>query len=236
MSYLINDELIWIMTPKCASYSVENALKKSNLKIENYNPPSTIFNVGHHNHYTLEASITRFGKKETICITRDWFSKWLSALDYIFTQIEFGTNYEPIIKWEDVDNDFIYRFFDDKFINDLHTILDENINNCFIKLLKPNYLLSNINTDNDFIDKKNSVSMLISNKYWLSNQKCTYEFDIKELDKFVDFIYKKYGEKLIINFDNVSSHRTNKIIKNDELKNWVWDKFEKPFEKSNNLI
>ena len=170
MSYLINDELIWIMTPKCASYSVENALKKSNLKIENYNPPSTIFNVGHHNHYTLEASIRRFGKKETICITRDWFSKWLSALDYIFTQIEFGTNYEPIIKWEDVDNDFIYRFFDDKFINELHTILDENINNCFKRLLNPNYVLSDIVEDSDFINTKNVVSRLISNKYWLSNQ------------------------------------------------------------------
>jgi hypothetical protein len=236
MSYLINNELIWIMTPKCASYSVENSLKKSNLKIESYNPPSTIFNVGHHIHHTLNSSITRFGKKETICITRDWFSKWLSALDFIFTQIEFHTNYEPIIKWQDIDNDCIYRLFDDKFINDLHTILDKNINNCFIKLLKPNYLLSNIITDNDFIDKKNSVSMLISNKYWLSNQRCTYEFDIKELDKFVDLIEKKFGEKLIINFDNVSSHRPNKIIKNDELRNWVWDKFEKRFEKSNNLI
>jgi hypothetical protein len=224
------------MTPKCASYSVENSLKKSNLKIESYNPPSTIFNVGHHIHHTLNSSITRFGKKETICITRDWFSKWLSALDFIFTQIEFHTNYEPIIKWQDIDNDCIYRLFDDKFINDLHTILDKNINNCFIKLLKPNYLLSNIITDNDFIDKKNSVSMLISNKYWLSNQRCTYEFDIKELDKFVDLIEKKFGEKLIINFDNVSSHRPNKIIKNDELRNWVWDKFEKRFEKSNNLI
>jgi len=236
MSYLINDELIWIMTPKCASYSIENSLKKSNLKIESYNPPSTIFNVGHHNHHTLNSSITRFGKKETICITRDWFSKWFSALDYIFTQIEFGTNYEPIIKWEDIDNDCIYKLFDDKFINDLHTILDENINNCFIKLLKPSYLLSDIIKENDFIDKKNSVSMLISNKFWLSNQKCTYEFDIKELDKFVDLIEQKFGEKLIIHFDNVSSHRPNRIIKNDELKNWVWDKFEKPFEKNNNLI
>jgi hypothetical protein len=115
-------------------------------------------------------------------------------------------------------------------------ILDDNINNCFKKLLKQNYLLSDIITDTDFIEKKHIVSMLISNKFWLSNQKCTYEFDIKELDKFVDFIEKKFGEKLIINFDNVSSHRPNKIIKNDELKNWVWDKFEKPFEKKINLI
>jgi hypothetical protein len=219
MSYLINDELIWVMTPKCASYSIENALKKSNLKIQNYNQPSTIFKEGHH-HFTLKKCTEKFGKKESICITRDWFSKWLSALDYIFTQIEFGTKYEPIIKWEDIDNDWIYKLFDDKFINELHTILDENINNCFKRLLNPNYVLSDIVEDSDFINTKNVVSMLISNKYWLSNQKCTYEFDIKELDKFIDFIYKKFGEKLIINFDNVSSHRPNKIIKNDELRNW----------------
>ena len=65
MSYLINDELIWILTPKCASYSIENALKNSNLKIENFNPPSTIFKEKH-NHYNLQKSFTRFGKKETI--------------------------------------------------------------------------------------------------------------------------------------------------------------------------
>ncbi len=234
MSYLINDELIWIMTPKCASYSIENALIKSNLKIENYN--SSALSEIRHSHYPLDVSITRFGKKETICITRDWFSKWLSALDFIFTQIEFYSKYEPIIRWEDIDNNFIYKFFDDEFINDLHMILVDKTNNCFRKLLKENYLLSDIITDTDFIEKRQIVSMLISNKFWLSNQKCTYEFDIKELDKFVDFIEKKFGEKLIINFDNVSSHRPNKIIKNDELKNWVWNKFEKPFEKKINLI
>jgi hypothetical protein len=235
MSYLINDELIWIMTPKCASYSIENALKRSNLKIENYNLPSILFEVNHA-HYPLDASITRFGKKETVCITRDWFSKWLSALDFIFTQIEFNTKYEPLIKWEDIDNNFIYKLFNDEFINGLHMFLVDKTNNCFRKLLKENYLLSDIITDTDFIKQRQIVSMLISNKFWLSNQKCTYEFDIKELDKFADFIEKKFGEKLIINFDNVSSHRSNKIIKNDELRNWVWDRFEKPFEKKINLI
>ena len=202
MSYLINDELIWILTPKCASYSIENALKNSNLKIENFNPPSTIFKEKH-NHYNLQKSFTRFGKKETICITRDWFSKWLSALDFIFTQIEFNTIYEPIIKWEDIYNNYIYKLFDDKFINELHSNIDEYVDNCFIKLLKPNYLLSDIYTNEDFINKKRQVVTIVSNKFWMNNQRCTYEFDIKELDKFVDFIENKFGEKLILNFDNV---------------------------------
>ena len=37
MSYLINDNLIWIMTPKCASFSIERALLRSNLKLKKYN-------------------------------------------------------------------------------------------------------------------------------------------------------------------------------------------------------
>lgn len=236
MSYLINDELIWILTPKCASYSVENALKKSKLKIENYNLTSTIFKDFEHSHFNMEMSFNRFGKKETVCITRDWFSKWLSALDYIFTQIDFNTEYEAVVKWEDIDNDYLYKFFDDKFINDLHSNVEENTNNCFLKFLKNDNSSSDIITDNDFFFKKNVVKMLISNKYWTNNKKCDYEFDIKELDKFVDFIYEKFGEKLVINMDNQSSHRPNKIIKNNELRNLIWDKFEKPFEKNINKI
>ena len=34
MGYLINDNLIWVITPKCASYSIEKALQKSNLKLK----------------------------------------------------------------------------------------------------------------------------------------------------------------------------------------------------------
>ena len=77
---------------------------------------------------------------------------------------------------------------------------------------------------------------LISQKHILSNKKCTYEFDIKELDKFVDFIEKKFGEKLILQQSNQSTKRKNKIIINDEFKQWVWDNFEKRFEKRNTLI
>lgn len=235
MSYLINDELIYILTPKCASISIENALKNSKLKIENFNLPSTLFKE-RHAHFTIDQSFDRFGKKETICITRDWFSKWLSALDFIWTRIEFHTKYEPIIKWEDIDNDFIYKLFDDKFINDLHSHIEDDFDRCFKKLLHNGNELTNVNTDSYFIDVKGMIIVLVSNNRQLNNQKCTYEFDIKELDKFVDFIENKFGERLIIETYNKSSHRPNKMVINDELKQWVWDKFEKPFEKRNQLI
>jgi hypothetical protein len=77
---------------------------------------------------------------------------------------------------------------------------------------------------------------LISEQYWKSNKKCTYEFDIKDIDKFVDFIENKFGERLILENKNKSTKRTNKLIINDELKSFVWEKFEKPFEKRNQLI
>ena len=76
----------------------------------------------------------------------------------------------------------------------------------------------------------------MSERFWKSNQKCTYEFDIKEVDKFTNFIENRFGEKLIIENNNVSTKRPNKIILNEELKSFVWEKFEKPFEKRNQLI
>jgi hypothetical protein len=228
MSCLINNELIWICTPKCASHSVENALKNSNLETNFYY--SQI-----HAHIPIKQSFNRFGKKETICITRNWVSKWLSALDYIWARLSLFPQYsQPLIEWEEVNNDFIYNTFDDNFINELHNINPQNISNCYGKLIK-NETPSSI-TDNDYVLKKGIITTLISNKYWTNNQKCTYEFDIKELDKFVDFIEERFGERLIIDTFNKSSHKPNNIIIDDELKQWIWDKFENRFEKRNLLI
>jgi benzoyl-CoA reductase/2-hydroxyglutaryl-CoA dehydratase subunit BcrC/BadD/HgdB len=77
---------------------------------------------------------------------------------------------------------------------------------------------------------------LVSPNFFKSNRKCTYEFDIKEIDKFVDFIEDRFGEKLQLDTLNASPKRPNKIIVNDKLKSFVWEKFEKRFEKRNQLI
>jgi hypothetical protein len=229
MSYLINDNLIWIITPKCASNSIETALLNSNLKLKTYNDT---LDPKSHIHIPLNDSLNYFGNKETVCITRDWFGKWLSALNFIWDIIEFYWGFTPICKWEDIDNDFIYNTFDTEFLNHLHWINDEGYEKCIIKLLK-------INQDEINNIPKNLppvVMVLISEKYYKSNQKCTYEFDIKELDKFVKFIEDRFGEKIQLDNLNTSTKRPNKIIINDELKSFVWEKFEKPFEKRNQLI
>ena len=49
---------------------------------------------------------------------------------------------------------------------------------------------------------------------------------------------KKYNiiQRLIIEKIHASTKRPNKIVINDELKSFVWEKFEKIFEKRNQLI
>jgi hypothetical protein len=76
----------------------------------------------------------------------------------------------------------------------------------------------------------------MSQNQWKLNKKCDYEFDISEMDKFSDFIYNRFGERLDIQRLNESKKIPNKIIVDDTLKQWIWDKFEKPFEKRNTLI
>jgi hypothetical protein len=229
MGYLINDDLIWVITPKCASNSIETALLNSNLNLKKYNK---YYEQHMHMHIPLNDCFNMFGKKESVCITRDWFEKWLSSLNFIWDMIELHTEYEPLCKWEDVDNETIYSVFNNEFVNKLYSLNDVSNNECFLKLLKVN--------DKNIVDVPKEtngiVVTLISENYWKSDQKCTYEFDIKELGKFVNFIERRFGEKLVIERENTSTKRPNKIIVNDELKNFVWEKFEKKFKKRNELI
>lgn len=226
MSLLINNNLIWVSTPKCASMAIENALYSSNLKIKR---SPTYAPSNKHSHVPLNLLKNDFGNKESICITRDWFDKWLSALNHIWDMIEYTTPFEPICKWEDITNDFIYKIFDTEFLNYLHFTNIEGYEQCFNKLiLNDNH--------NNFEKEIGWLATLISEKFWKSNEKCTYEFDIKDIDKFVNFIENRYGEKIVIEKLNKSSKRINKIIVNDELKNFVWNNFEKRFQKNKQLI
>lgn len=226
MAYLINDDLIWIATPKCASVSIEAALLNSNLKLKKYNE---LFTKELHIHPPLNSCLIQFGLKESVSITRDWFAKWLSSLNFIWDMIEFKTEYTPICKWEDLNNKIIYNIFNDEFVNKLYSFGDENYLECYLKLLKNN-------TESVPSGIHGTIATIVSERFWKSNQKCTYEFDIKEVDKFTNFIENRFGEKLIIENNNVSTKRPNKIILNEELKSFVWEKFEKPFEKRNQLI
>jgi hypothetical protein len=229
MGYLINDNLIWIMNPKCASNSIESALLNSNLKLRRFNEH---FKKDRHIHASLNQCLNVFGKKESVCINRNWFEKWLSALNFIWDNIEAHKEFTPICKWKDINNEVIYNIFDNEFINILYSLEEDSTKKCFLKLLKSDTTY-NIDVHERIFG---IVGTLIPDTYWKSNQKCTHEFDIRELDKFVKFIEDKFGEKLIIEKKNTSTKRLNNIIVNDELKSFVWEKFEKRFEKRNQLI
>ena len=61
--------------------------------------------------------------------------------------------------------------------------------------------------------------------------------------KLKNFFYKKYKENINIpqinpniKLGNNDIHKKNKIIIDDELRNWYWESFEKRFEKNNKLI
>ncbi len=231
MSHLINDNLIWIATPKCASYSIETALINSNLKLKKYREWDT---KQDHIHATLNNCLDYFGSHESVCITRDWFEKWLSSINFIWNVLEQNL-LEPVHKWENLNNEILYEIFNINFINNLHLQTIEENEKCFLSFIKnkkenltklPKYSLK----------VPGVVCTLLSENLWKSNRKCTYEFDIKELDKFVDFIEDRFGEKLIVDKINETRKRPSKIIINDELKSFVWERFEKPFEKRNKLI
>lgn len=225
MGLLINNDLIWISIPKCASTSITDALLDSNLKIEKHSEHYIFPNK--HLHIKLDQLYDYFGKKETICITRDPLERWISSLKTIWLTINFR-GYTPIINYEDIDNDFLYKTFDKTFVNNLHSYDTMEICNfTIVKEYKTNpYLFAHL---------------MISQQHWKINEKCTYEFSINELDKVEEFFYKKYKKNINISkidpnykfYNDDGMRKKHKIIIDDKLRNWYWELFEKPFERNN---
>jgi hypothetical protein len=236
MGLLINDELIWISIPRCASVSIENALLNSNLIIKQL--PIDARYKNRHMHFKKSQLYQEFGIHETLCIKRDWFDRWISGLYQLFSQINLSNIYTTIIPWENIDNDFIYNTFDDDFANSIYVDNTENWDNSFLRVIKESSLRDKLYDFNGNIvpDISGILSALLSQNHYKENTNPDYEFDISEIDKFSDFIYNKFGERLQIKKLNESKPTPNKIILDDKLKQWVWDKFENRFEKRNQLI
>jgi hypothetical protein len=227
MSLLINDDLIWISVPKCASISIERALINSELDIKLQSEYKYVFErKGMHGHITKSALINEFGIHPTVCITRNWLDRWLSGIEFIWQNL-IKENQTTIIDWEDVDNNFIYNTFNSDFFKILHYT---HYNEWYLGL---NKLLK---TNTDTMELAQVLCVLQSENHWKENQPSTYEFDIKEIHKFEEFIEKRYGVSFKIPHLNSTPKIKNKIEINDELKNYLWNVFEKPFEKRNSLI
>lgn len=239
MSFLINNELIWLSIPKNASYSIESSLKNSSLNIkpiERYGQykkyTSNNNELIRHMHFNLKNCIEEFGPHKTICIKRDYASRWISGLSQLYKELYFkSSNFR--IRFEDIDNKIIYDLFDKSVIQNINTCEEEN---------QLNFLRKLVTNDLKNVELKNFRflwSLLVSQNYWKSNKICTYEFDINELDKFQNFIKNRYDTDIAIPKLNSSSNsifKKNKVILDEELRNWIWENFEVPFVKSNNLI
>jgi hypothetical protein len=234
MGLLINNELIWISIPRCASVSIENALLNSNLSIKQTH--IAMQSTTRHMHVKKYQLYEEFGIHETICIKRDWFDRWISGLYKLFLEINLSNSLTTIIPWENVDNDFIYKTFDTNFAELFSINTKENWDNIFSRLIKQPPIDKKYDLSGPGVGGPPIMSTLFSQNHWKENNAADYEFDISEMDKFCDFIYDKFGEKLQIKKLNESKPIPNKIILDDKLKQWVWDKFEKRFEKRNELI
>ena len=227
MSLLINNDLIWISIPKCASLSIEKTLLNSEIDIKlNSEYRYSVEKEKLHGHYQRDVLFNEFGIHPTVCITRDWFDKWLSGLEYIWGRI-LNANLTPIINWNEVDNQFIYKTFDINFSKKIHCT--DGYDEIFKKLI-----------DNPIVEINENLpsvlSVLLSQNHWKDNKKCTYEFDIKEIHKFEEFISKRYDVPFKLQHINSTPKIKNKIEINDELKNHIWEMFEKPFQKTNKLL
>ena len=228
MSLLINNDLIWISIPKCASMSIEKSLLNPDLNIKLH--PEYRYSVEKlkmHGHIKKSELFNEFGIHPTVCITRNWLDRWLSGLEFIWQQLIYY-KYLPIIQWDEIDNNFLYNIFDVNFSKAIYYNNDwDNTLKKLVKNLEENEIKSEVSS---------ALCVFRSQDSWKENQPCTYEFNIKELHKFEEFIEKRYGISFKIPHLNTTPKIKNKIEINDELKNHLWNVFEKPFEKRNTLI
>ena len=227
---LINNKLIWISIPRCASVSIENSLYNSSLNIkkvisERHLIEESKNKIKYHSHSRKRDCINQFGHKDTICITRNWLDRLLSAFEYFFYCSEIQHNNELICNWEDVDNTFIYKYFNNDFANAIYSENSKEIQECY------NSLFVKINKN-----LPETLYIFNSQNFWKENEKCTYEFDISEIYKFIDLIDERFGVKLDITKMNDTKKIKNKIEINDELKTFLWNTFESRFTNKTNLI
>jgi len=231
MSLLINDSLLWISIPRCASASIETALKNSNLSISTTLLEKTMRlnkktqnKTDIHFHFTKKYLIDEFGFHETVCIKRDWFERWMSALEYFF---QISNVHQNILKknWNEIDNNFIYEHFNSELVNALYSDNEIKTSELYKKFF------TKINKD-----LPGTLRIFCSENFWKDCEPCTYEFNINELNKFENFIYEKYNVNIQIKKTNETKKIKNKIIINDNLKNFIWENFENQCYKIKQLI
>jgi len=231
MSLCINDDLIWVSIPRCGSFSIEESLimhPQLDVKHFELKCPNTL--PLRHIHVRLDALYKIFGNRDTVCIKRDWFDCWLSALGHIWFMLEIN-GFTPKVKFKDVDNEYIYNTFNIEFY---HKLITNDM--AVMTHLISELITEDISEIPPTINQTLTLAILQSQNYWKFNEPCTYEFDFNEFNKFEKFIENRYGVSFKLNHINKRPKQENKIIINDDFKSYIWDLFEKPFDKEKNVL
>jgi len=181
---LIENEIVFVSIPKCASISVHFALEKTNLKIEptfrtehydvgnGLNVPDFIngdsfSKIKKHGHQSI-AQIYRFlnYKVDTIAIKRDYFKRFLSSFYYVigwWIPMVYKMDYIP----NKITNDFIYKYFTDEVISMIMQSCYDNSRSFEFHskmkelLIKP--LIQNFIVGYDNENTKSKLELMLSN-------------------------------------------------------------------------
>lgn len=233
MGLLINNDLIWLCIPKNASFSIQHAIENSGLQIEYhsiYKKKLIYKEVEKYSHIHIQKKFLHmeWGNKETICINRNYVDRFISAIEFIWAKIE-KNGHTPIIPINEVDNNFLYNIMDESFLYKLY--YDTSLNNILFFDLYQTLIKEKLNINNTPHYIYKNFSTLHCQNFYKNGEKCTYEFDIKELDKFENFIKNKYNIKISIPILNKNPNpNKTKLIKNDKFKNWIYNKFESQWD------
>ena len=226
MSLCINNDLIWVSIPKCASTSIEHAFYDSGLNVDHFYFEDKK-DIKKHTHFQIDYLYSKFGVKDTVRIKRDYFERWISAVGFLWEYIE-SKNITPIVPWKEIDNNTIYEIFNKDYIDKIYNSNPDDIID-----LDRHFLKDKEQKDNEYFGLH---LIFCSQMYWVNNKKCTYEFDITEMDKFEKFISDRYSIDFKIPTLNKTIKTPNKIVPNEKLKKWVFDNFEKRFIPQNKII
>lgn len=216
---LIDKRLIYVATPKTATQSIKAAIINSGIPFEEFH--DNLAPGENHYHVTLSEMINKWGIKESFCLERDWFERWLSGITYLIYGYLHYDNLQPRFRLEDIDNNFIFETFTEDFVNTLYSPDKDDLRKIQdIFLYNP-----------DKLEHPGRVKVLCSSNFWKSGKKCTYEFNFKNFDKIETFFKESFNcEFEIPNLNEIKSiFKLVNVEINDELKDFVFHRFEKRF-------